>query len=63
MDIIHPNVPETIKRLADAYEYLVESGGASIAYSLLPTSGKMSQRSSALSVAAGRGDPHGERRR
>ena len=29
MDIIHPNVPETIKRLADAYEYLVERGGAS----------------------------------
>ena len=28
MDIIHPNVPETIKRLADAYEYLVERGGA-----------------------------------
>ena len=41
MDIIHPNVPETIKRLADAYEYLVERGGASIAYSLLLTSGKM----------------------
>ena len=35
MDVIHPNVPETIKRLADAYEYPVERVGASIAYSLL----------------------------
>ena len=27
MDVIHPNVPETIKRLADAYEYTLACGG------------------------------------